>query len=135
MANPTTGELVLRNVWDEDTKSLKVIINSNDFAIELDHEDGDSVNTHPASQVVSDLSEQSCVGMKTGKLYAEAGSGAAKVQVSPVDSGDVWMDLSSAKVTAGASVAASSHFTLCARRVRIVLTSGTPVCHLVMQGI
>lgn len=133
MANPTTGELVLRNVWDEETRSLKITMADSEFAVALRKEDGDSVMSHPASLVLSDLSTIRCDGMKTAALYVEPGTGAAKVQVSPIDSGDVWMD-TDITVTAGVSVAVKIG-TICARRIRIVITAGSPVCHLVVQAV
>lgn len=49
------------------------------------------------------------------------GSGTLKVQVSPVDSGNVWCDLPSASWTS----AAYKHLQTFARRVRLVLSGST----------
>lgn len=138
MSNPINGELVLRKVWSEDDQALRTVPSSNtSFSIELSHSDGDTVETHPQSLLVSDTTETACLGIKSITLYLEAATGAsAKVQVSPKDSGDVWMDVASSTVTSSPSaVTASSLLTICARRIRVVTVSGSPVAHLVGQAV
>lgn len=134
MANPTTGELVLRKVWDENTQSLKVTIGSSEFAVALSAEENDSIITYPNATSVSGETELSAVGMKSACLYVEPGSGNAKLQVSPVDSGDLWMDLADSQVTAGGTLVSTEVLTLCARRIKVVLT-GSPVVHLIVQAV
>lgn len=138
MSNPITGELVLRKSWSENDQAIKTVPSENtSFEVELSHADGDSVITHPNSILVSDTTETSCVGVKSVALYVEAGSAAtAKIQISPVDSGNIWMDLPSGSVNSDlTNLTVSSVLTVCARRIRVNVVSGTPVYHLVGHSV
>lgn len=138
MSNPITGELVLRKSWSENDQAIKTVPSENtSFEVELSHADGDSVITHPNSLLVSDATEVSCVGIKSVALYVEAGAAAtAKIQISPVDSGNVWIDLASGSVNSDlVNLSISSVLTVCARRIRVATVSGTPVFHLVGQSV
>lgn len=138
MANPITGEWVLRKSWSEPDQAIKTVpAAATSFAIELSHTDGDSIQIHPNSIQVSDNTEQSAVGIKSVVLYLEPGAAAeAKLQISPVDSGDVWMDVGSSSTPNHlVNLVASSVLTICARRIRVVTVSGTPVTHLVGQAV
>ena len=133
MANHNlTSELVLREAYDINNGALKTVPSSaTSFAIELDAADGDNVTAKPDVGLVSNTTAVSCIGMKTVNLYV-SGTGAAKVQVSGTDSGATFIDLPSSTVTAGAM---SGPLSICARRIQIVFTSGTPTVNLVMQSV
>lgn len=132
MSNYITGELALRQAFDETTGALKTIPASNtSFAIELDAADGDNVTAKPDVSLVVDTTAISAIGMKTVNLYV-SGVGAAKVQVSGTDAGATFIDLPSSTTSAGAM---SGPLSICARRVQIVYTSGTPTVNLVMQSV
>lgn len=139
MSNPITGETVLRKVWDENAQALKTIpAASTSFSIELDAADGDNITTKPDLILVSDTTETICTGIKSITLYVEAlaGTNTVKVQISPVDSGNVWMDVTSGSVSSDPTLlTASNLLTICARRIRLVVTAGAPVYHLVGQAV
>lgn len=133
-----TGELIMRRVYDPDTGSLKTTTGATETQIELSADDGDSVITYPNNVVISDIGvDTSCVGMRSAQLYIEAGAASeAKIQVSPVDSGNIWMDLTGTSLSNDPTNLKSSAIqTICARRIRVVVVSGTPVTHLVMQAV
>lgn len=137
--NKLTGELVLRRVYDETTGTLMTTSAPTEMEIELDAADGDNVRNIPDNNVVSTLAtEVPCISMKTIELYVEpnATADSAKIEISPVDSGDVWMEVASSTVAADPSVVKSSGpKSVCARRIRITAVSGSPVVHLVMQAV
>lgn len=138
MANPITGEWVLRKIWSETDQAIKTVpATATSYAIELSQADGDSVQTYPNSTLVSDATETVAVGIKSVSLYLEPGAAAsAKIQVSPTDSGDVWVDVPTSTTNSNLTlVVASAIFTVCARRMRVVTVSGTPVYHLVGQAV
>lgn len=129
---------VIKNSFDESTDSLKVLLTPTSFGIELDAADGDNVTAKPDLILVNDTTETVCTGIKSVVLYVEsqAGTHTAKVQISPIDSGNVWMDLASSTVSADPSnLVSSSVLSIVARRIRIVVTAGTPVYHLVGHSV
>lgn len=133
-----TSELVLREAYDPTAGALKTIPSSaTSFAIELDSADGDNVTAKPDVSLISDVTASSCVGMKSAAIYTEAGAAAGvKLQVSPVDSGNIWMDVPSSTIATSLTLVVSSGvLSICARRIQVVVTSGTPVYHLVMQSV
>lgn len=139
MANHTlTGELAIREAFDLATGALKTIPSADtSFSIELDAADGDSVTSKPDVTLVNDATETNARGMKSANLYIEAGVAAtAKIQVSPTDSGNVWMDLPSGSVANDLTdLKATGSLSICARRIRIATVVGTPTFHLVMQSV
>jgi hypothetical protein len=139
MANHNlTGELALREAFDLTTGALKTIPSAaTTFSIELDSADGDNVTAKPDIGLISDTTETNAIGMKSICLFIEPGVAASvKAQVSPTDSGDVWMDVPSGLIANDLSlVSATSVLTICARRIRIIEVSGTPIYHLVMQSV
>lgn len=134
-----TSELVLRRVFDPTTESLKTTMGTTETEIELSADDGDSIIAVPVNNLSSTAGEEiSCVGMKTAELYveAEATADSAKIEVSPVDTGNVWMEVASSTVAADPTLLKSSGpKAICARRIRITVVSGAPVAHLVVQGV
>jgi hypothetical protein len=127
-----TSELVIRESFDETAKALKTIPSSaTSFAIELDAADGDNVTAKPDINLINNTTATSCVGMKTVNLYV-SGTGTAKVQVSGTDSGATFIDLPSSTIAAGSM---SGPLSICARRIQIVFTIGTPTVNLVMQSV
>lgn len=127
-----TSELVLRESFDATAGALKTVPSSaTSFAIELDAADGDNVTAKPDSALVATTDVSVCVGMKTVNLFV-SGVGAAKLQVSGEDSGGTFIDVPSSTTSAGAM---SGPLSICARRIQIVFTSGTPTVSLVMQSV
>lgn len=136
--NYLNSDLVLRAAWDPVNEGLKIIPATNtEFAIELSSLDGDSVLSVPNFSTVSTTTATDSKGMKSAVLYVEPGAAASvKLQVSPVDSASVWMDVPTSTVASDlTNVTASAVLSICARRVRVVVVSGSPVYHLVMQGV
>lgn len=132
MAHTLTSELVLRGVYDEATGALKTVPSSaTSFAIELDAADGDNVTAKADVGLITTTTATSCIGMKTVNLYV-SGTGTAKIQVSGTDSGATFIDLPSSTIAAGAM---SGPLSICARRIQIVFTVGTPTVNLVMQSV
>lgn len=134
-----TGELILRQVFDPSTGSLLTApASATAMAIEIDAADGDNILTKPNNTLQSVVDTAvSCVGMKSAQLYIEPGAAAtAKIQISPTDSGDVWMDLVGASIANDpTNLVATSLQTICARRIRATAVVGTPVIHLVLQAV
>lgn len=116
---------------DEDSKAKRVRIVQTEMAIELDHRDGDSVTSHPAKLAVSvrGVSEEDngtdlvpamdCSSIRGAKLFLD-GSGEVEIMVSPVDSGDYFVE-----------VLASQLVNLVARRIKIVSVDFVGDVHLV----
>ena len=104
---------------DEDSNAKRVKMVGTELSIELDHEDGDSVTSHPAKLVASVTGVTSeddeteiippldCSSMRVIHLYP-VGTGFLEVYLSPVDSGDVFykVDLEDLK-------------NVCARRIKV----------------
>lgn len=138
MSTKLDFQQVIKNSFDESTDSLKVLLTPTSFAIELDAADGDSVTTKPDSILVSNTTETVCIGIKSVSLYIEpqAGTHTAKIQISPVDSGSVWMDLASSTLSADpTNLVSTSILSIVARRIRISVTAGSPVYHIVGHSV
>jgi len=152
-----TSELVLREVYDPISNSLKTIpAGDTSFAVELDADDGDSVISRAESLSVkasisnSDsgviLPETSSYGLKTITLYTKTTSiivnpQVCTLEVSPSDSDDVWIS-SNLTITPSTSldvVVMSSPISILARRIRVTMstpiTSGTCDLYVVGQSI
>lgn len=149
-----TSELVLREVYDPVSKSLKTVPSGDtSFSVELDANDGDSVicRTESLSLKVS-LSnsdsgiiapETSSYGLKSVTLYiktttAIVGPQVCTLEVSPSDSDDVWLP-SSLTVTPSTTldvVVMATPINILARRIRVriaaSITSGA--CDLYVVG-
>ena len=127
-----TSELVLREAYDATSGALKTVPSSaTSFTIELDAADGDNVTAKPDVARITTTTATSCVGMKTVNLFV-SGVGQAKLQVSGEDTAGSFVDVPSSTISAGAM---SGPLTICARRIQIVFTSGTPTVNLVMQSV
>lgn len=114
-----SGEQVLKRAWDVETDSLKVIQSEHTaFEVELNAEDGDSVLSLAECATLS-LHDApiDCRRMRRAKLY-----GNAKVMVSPLDDGDVFMELVMVDV-----------MNICAKRVKLLINIGEEA-HLVLQS-
>lgn len=137
-----------RDEHDAVSGARKVRLIDTELALELDHLDGDSVTSHPDKLVVSSMGVSpedieiipaiSCSSLKKVQLYAEIVSGLKDcklvIQVSPVDSGDVWFDISSLT----GNTKCGSIVDICARRLRVLQTESNATSeinvHLVGQG-
>lgn len=122
---------IAQSTYDGTLEAVKVAIQSVDMSMELSAADGDNVTAKPDVALVSNTTAISCVGMKTINLYV-SGTGTAKVQVSGTDAGATFIDLPSSTTVSGAM---SGPLSICARRIQIVFTVGTPTVNLVMQSV
>jgi len=114
-----SGDMVLKRAWDVESDALKVIQSEHtEFAIELNAEDGDSVMA-VADCVTLSLNDSAidCRRMRRCMLY-----GAATVMVSPLEQGDLFVQLTMNGVT-----------DICAKRVKILMAEGVEA-HLVLQS-
>lgn len=134
-----TGELIMRRVFDPVTQALKMApAAATETEIEISADDGDSVITYPNNAVIEAINDEiSCVGMRSAQLYIAAGAASqAKLQVSPVDTGDVWVDLTGSTLANDpADLKAGTIQTICSRRIRAVVVSGTPTVYVVIQAV
>lgn len=133
-----TGELVLRESFSVAEGAIKTVpAAATSFSIELDAADGDNVTAKADTATVADATETSAVGMKSVCLYIDPGAAAtAKLQISPVDSGALWMDVTSGSVANDpVDLKSTSVLTICARRIRVVTVAGAPTFNLVMQSV
>ena len=138
MAHDLTGELILRECFSLADGALKTVpAAATSFSIELDAADGDNVTSKPDVALISSTTASSALGMKSACLYIEAGAAATvKLQVSPNDSGTVFMDVPSGSIASDPTdLKATTVLSVCARQVRVVVVSGSPVYHLVMQSV
>jgi hypothetical protein len=152
MANPninTTSDLnqILRRVVDSLDDSVRIALSdSTGMAIELSAADGDNVEvvarsstqvaavTNASTGVI--LPEFSCAGLKSMAIYTKTtstivGAQVCTLQVSPADSGDVWVATTST-ITPSLTdqvVVMTAPINITARRARIsiaaAITSGT----------
>jgi hypothetical protein len=79
-----TGELVLRQAYDAESKALKSKMIPMEMAIELSHEDGDSVTAHKAVKQLSLAADEagSVLGSSKISVYSSANK---QVWASPMD--------------------------------------------------
>lgn len=115
---------------DEASNAKRVKMVGTEMSIELDHADGDSVTAHPAKLSASvlgvELSDNDtviippldCSSIRCIEVHV-VGTGDVKVQKSPVDSGDVWIDVP------------DQLDNLCARRIRVISVNIEGDVHLV----
>ena len=119
MADPISGEHVLRRAWSETDNAVRTVpASSTTFAIELDAADGDNILTKPDNNVVTTDTTVSVVGMKTLCLYGTC----TTVEVSPQDSGGTFYTIIPTALTP---------MTICARRLRTTGLSGAIVVQAV----
>lgn len=152
-----TAELVLREAWDAASGSLKTVPGSStQFEIELSAADGDSVNVQgeqknaPVANITNAstgivVPELDASSMKSFQIYVKTttaivGPQVLTLELSPVDSGDVWLT-TTCTVTPSTTldaVVASSVLAGVARRARVrtaaAITSGVADIYLMMQG-
>jgi len=116
-----SGDQILGYVFDESKQALTTHLDA-EFAIELNHEDGDSVLSVLPTLEMSGNQEKSCIGINNIVLYIKQGS--AKVMVSPLSEGDVFFELPTAHLTKTA---------ICAKRIKLVVDEESEA-HLCGQG-
>lgn len=116
-----SGDQILGYVFDEENQSLTTTMNS-EFSIELSHEDGDSVLSILPTLELSGNQEKSCIGINNIVLYIIKGS--AKVMVSPLFEGDLFIELPATHLVKTA---------ICAKRIKLVLGEDSEA-HLCGQG-
>lgn len=116
-----SGDQILGYVFDEENQSLKIELEK-EFAIELSHEDGDSVLSILPTLEMSGNEEKSCIGINNIVLYIIKGS--AKVLVSPLSEGEVFCELPMSHL---------EHKKVCAKRIKLVLGEDSEA-HLCGQG-
>jgi hypothetical protein len=148
-SNETKKDPVRINRDEHDSKfnAKRCRIVGSEFDLKLDHQD-DSVTAHPNTLSVSSIGVKNddkevipalyCSSLKRVQLYIETASGLRDctlvVQVSPVDSGDVWFNLFSLTKDSKYSKIED----ICARRIRVIQSKSNTVSelnvHLVGQG-
>jgi hypothetical protein len=102
---------VLGFVLDEERGALITVPHENQqFSIELNHEDGDSVLSILPTIELQGNQEKPCVGIKNVVLYVVKGT--AKVEVSPLSEGDLFFEL---------SILHMNPKDICAKRIRLVV--------------
>lgn len=117
----------LKNCVDANEDALRIILTSAmELQMELDAEDGDSVLAFPKSDILTE-GEMDAKRLKRGMLFS---SGVVSVEVSPLDSGDVWLSISTMNTP---SLAKSAVLDLCCRRIRLVKSEGA-VAYFVGQS-
>lgn len=157
MATKLDANQVLKNSYDEATASLKTIPSSaTSFSVELSAADGDSVITQPlntsASAALTNASTGQviaafdCKDMNRFNLYTKTtstivGAQVCTLEVSPADSGDIWVATSltiSPSLINGTVVAGTVLPNVLARRARVsiaaAITSGTFSLYLIGQA-
>lgn len=121
---------IWRRVYDHVSQALKVKLKNTQINMELNHKDGDSVTAHPAKHLVSAIGvtdedvviipPQDISSLSVCQIFlkVQEGSeqGAIEVQISPVDSGDVWFHLADMEVKSGKT----GVLPFLARRMRII---------------
>jgi len=133
---------------DPISNARRVKLIDTEISIELNHLDGDSVISHHDQLVVSSVGvipedlevipAMSCSSLKRVQLFIELVSGLKDctliIQISPVDNGDIWFDVSS---LTGAEKF-SDIIDICARRIRVNQSQANSTyelnVHLVGQG-
>lgn len=108
-----SGDQILGFVFDEEKQSLQTSLDA-EFAIELDHKDGDSVLSILPTLELSENQEKPCIGINNIVLYVKQGS--AKVEVSPTSEGDIFFHLCE---STGPGMLKPQ--LICAKRIRLVL--------------
>lgn len=108
------GDQILGFVFDEEKQSLSTSMDA-EFAVELSHEDGDSVLSVLPSLDLQGNQEKSCIGIKNVVLYVMSGS--AQVMVSPTEEGDVFFLLTEKKE---AGMSEIKH--ICAKRIKLIVS-------------
>lgn len=117
-----SGEQIMQFAFNEESQSLNTTVNG-EMSIELSHEDGDSVTSHCPTLELSGNQEKACNYIKNVVLYLVKGS--AKVQVSPLEEGELFFDL---------SLDHMSPKSICAKRIRLVLLNEDSEAYLCGQG-
>lgn len=158
MSTKLDANQVIKNSYDPVTQSLKTVPGAETaFSIELSSTDGDSVTNVPngfqettatitssSTGVIS--TEFSLSGMKTINLYTKTltnitGAQVLTLEISPTDSGDVWI-ATSLTITPNATaptVVAGTPASIVARRGRVrtaaAISAGTYTLHIVAQAV
>lgn len=132
--NPKISELdppqIARRTFDGDNDATRVVFAyDHETAIEVRAEDGDSVLSVPVSLTISDNAAHDATRIKNVCLYSD---GAATLQISPSDSGNVWMTILSLTAAVPGTMEKSAILPICARRIRIYANVGT--VYLVCQS-
>lgn len=147
----------IRSAYDDTSNTLRTSLPALTTEIELDATDGDSVisytlNTQQQATGIDNsatgtvLAEFDITGLKNFNLYTKTttaivGAQLLTVEVSPTDSGDVWVDTSltiTPSTTLNVVVAGTTETNVVARRARVktaaAITSGVYDLYLVGQS-
>lgn len=143
---------IQRNVYDANSKATRVVMVPTEMAIELSHEDGDSVTSHHPTLTINAINvdesdvvivpEQKCISLKKYSLYIEykndVRSGCIKVMVSPMIDGDFYVENAKYDFTSESKNAIIIDAkNLLAQRIKIVSENISGMnfdLHLVAQG-
>lgn len=123
--SPYNADMVLGFVLDEEKGALATTMDA-EFAVELSHEDGDSVLAVLPTLELSESQEKACIGIKSVVLYVEKGS--AQVLVSPKEEGELFFPLCEL-----AAPGMSEVKQICAKRIKLVLGEDS-LAHICGQG-
>lgn len=127
---------------DDASGAKRVTMVNTEMSIELDADDGDSVQIQPRSysNMVTLGQELDISAYKSLKMYAKSLSGGPhddlKLHISPVASGDVWVDTGitlTPSINTGVSVASQAVSDVVALRAKIT-SSGSPDVTIYLVG-
>ena len=127
---------------DEASMAKRVKITDTEMSMELNADDGDSVQSQPRefSNTVILNEEFDISGYKNMKVYCKSMADGVKpdlkLEISPLASGDAWMDMGTILVPSPANgdlVASSTQSDLIAKRARITC-SGSPSVEIYVLG-
>ena len=131
MATKLSPHQIAQAAFDEASSSIKTSLQNVEISIELDHADGDSVTAYPVStqseitlaaaqnQDAIAIAPESIAGCRVISLFASnAGSSTTlAIDVSPSDTGDLWVEIGELVAATGNTYASPS--LPAARRARV----------------
>jgi hypothetical protein len=125
-----------KRIIEESNDAIRTTLvgGSLELGVEIDAADGDSIQSLAGSANSDEtidgatsgevVAAQDCQRLRQAKLYVETTSAVTTpqdldIQVSPVDSGDVWHTLESVTPSSSAGIVVSTDISLVARRIRV----------------
>lgn len=146
---------IIQAVLDVSNQAIKTVIAGGQTSIAISHLDGDSIYSYLPSKLLESLEidfnvldkaeivlPTSIIGLEKFQLYLEttgaitATTLSCQVEVSPVDAGNIWVQIITTAVPAALGTAVSAVVSSLARRVRVIVTVdaftvGKFVAHLI----
>ena len=132
---------ITQTVFDEESSAYRVILQATGMAIEVDADDGDSIQVQPRA-MSQELSINEAIDVEkcsSARIYVKsigAGDASLKLQISPLDSGDFWVDALSISPGANANdcIVSSVIDKLIAKRAKVIKVSGTQDLQIMFVG-